>query len=683
MLRKMKWKKWAKGTALAGILFFGLGVIGLGSIYFYAYLQGEPSLIESNNTLIYDSKDQVIGVIRGDENRYWVPLEEIPNFIIDATIEVEDQHFYTHNGFDFKRIAGAVIADIKAMSKAQGASTITQQYARNLYLNHEKTWKRKLNEALYALRLEMFYDKDTILEGYLNTIFYGHGAYGIEAAAQTYFHKSVEELSPAEGFFLVGIPKGPTRYSPYNNFELAKNRQQHIINIMEDRGFLTKTESLLTKREVLDLKERGTTSIPSVAPYFQDLVIRELGKKLNLTREDIKGGGFRIYTTLNVEHQAAMEEEVENTINTNSDIQIASLAVNPKTGAISALIGGRDFDKSPFNRVVQAKRMPGSSFKPFLYYAALENGYAPNTMLQSRPTEFELADGTVYQPSNFNGYYADAPITLATALALSDNIYAVKTNLFLGPEKVANTAERFGIHGPIPANASLALGTYSVAPIEMAGAYSLLANKGIPTSPYTIRKVTDTDGNVIYEHEDKKKKPVLDKKLAFVLSHLMTGMFDEQLNGYMRVTGASIAPELTRQYAGKSGTTRSDSWMVGFSPSLVTAVWTGYDDNRHLEKTEEHSYSKKIWAGFMEAAHEGQPYELFKAPDGVKGVYIDPHSGQLATPYCPAQRLTYFVQGTEPTEYCTDHMPDGSEETEEPEQEKEKSRWRSIIDWIF
>lgn len=664
-----------------------LAVVFVVAILTYTYTLGPPPLTNQQNTVYYGADGQVIGEEHGLESRYWINLEDIDPQLIEATLMTEDQDFYDHIGFDFKRIAAAAIEDIRSMAMVQGASTITQQYARNLYLSHDKTWKRKIEEALFTIRLEMFYDKDEILEGYLNTIYYGHGAYGIEAASRYFFDTSASELTLAEATILAGIPKGPSYYSPFHDLENAKNRQENILSILVKEGKITEQKQLQAMKQELNFTEPKDRSSKQIGPYFQDVVFNELQRVLDEDMEKIKSGGYQVYTTLDVEKQNELETTIGDTVNKQSKIQIGAMAMDPKTGAIRSLVGGKDYEKSQYNRVVQAKRMPGSTFKPFLYYAALENGYTATTALKSEPTNFQLADGKVYQPSNYNGYYAEKPITLAQALALSDNIYAVKTNLFLKPETLVETAHQFGIKSKLQPVPSLALGTESVSVKEMVSAYGMIANGGKEIEPYTIEKVTDIEGNVIYKRPNPNDEPVLDPRHTFILANLMTGMFDHSLDGYMQVTGSTIADELSHTYAGKSGTTNTDSWMIGFSPDLVTGVWTGYDNNAPIEKVEELQYAKQVWAGFMEETHKDQPMKKFDIPDGVVGAYVDPSSGDLATPYCEDQRLMYFVEGTEPSTYCDLHKPndkelDMKEDVEKKKDKKDKSMMDRFFDWL-
>src|SRR5690625_2129721 len=652
-------------------------LIGIG-IYTWSFLLGPPPLVSEQNTIYYSHDEEVIGEEKGLESRYWVDLDKIPEQVIQATIAIEDKRFYDHHGFDLKRIAKAVVTDISNLTLKEGASTLTQQYSRNLYLTHDKKWSRKLKEALYTVRLEMHYSKEELLEGYLNTIYFGHGAYGIEAASRLLFHKHADELSLAEATTLVAIPKGPTYYSPLHHPENSKRRQKQILSAMQQEDMISEEEQFLAAREHLVFEDPLENEQQVIGPYFQDTVLQEARGILNIDVELIKSGGYQIYTTLQTDLQKQLEDEITRQIDKESDIEIGALAMHPHTGEIGALVGGMSYEKSPYNRVTQAKRMSGSTFKPFLYYAALNRNYTASTKLMSQPTSFVLEDEEVYQPRNYHGYYANDSITLAQALALSDNVYAVKTNLFLGEGVLAETAQDFGISGELPAVPSLALGTASVSIKEMVKAYGMLANGGHEVDEHTIVKIIDRHGKVVFERDQQTGEAVLDQQTSFILTKLMTGMFDQKLNGYMDVTGASMADQLTRPYAGKSGTTDGDSWMIGYSPTLVTGVWTGYDDNRPIEVVSEAASPKKIWAGFMETAHHDQPQTDFAAPPGVVKVQVDPESGQLATPYCPSTKVMYFKKGTEPTDHCHTHFPEGEKELEPDNDQK-----RKVNDGVF
>ncbi|MDR7078652.1 1A family penicillin-binding protein [Neobacillus niacini] len=660
---------------LGCMLIVFLGILG------YAKILGAPPLAVPQSTLFFAGDGTLIGESNSGQKRYWVPLEEISPDLINATISIEDKNFYEHNGFDYKRIAGAILADVKAMAKVQGASTITQQYARNLFLEHDKTWARKLHEALYAIRIEMNYSKEEILEGYLNTIYYGNGAYGVQAASQFYYGKNASELSLAESSMLAGVPKGPGIYSPLASLENATKRQVIILNSMVENDYIKKEIAQKAKGTELTFIGKHPHKRVEAAPYFQDAVKNALKNQLKLDERTIALGGLRVYTTLDLKQQQAAEKQIQETIASDSDIQVGLIAMDPKNGHVKAMVGGRDYETSPFNRAVQAVRQPGSTIKPLLYYAALSQGFTPSSTMRSEKTTFKFDDGGEYSPHNFNNKYADGEITLAQALAVSDNIYAVKTHLFMGAETLINTVKKFGISTKMDQVPSLALGTSGVRVIEMANAYSQFANGGKKVTPTLITKVEDYNGNVIFEgtHEEER---VLDPAKAFVMTQMMTGMFDSKLNGYAKVTGNSLLDDITRPYAGKSGSTETDSWMIGFTPQLVTAVWAGHDVGKPITLTAEKSYAKNIWAKFMEESLKGKPVKGFTPPkEGVKGVYVNPENGRLASKDCPVRRFTYFVTGTEPTEYCTDHLEHKDNKPAKKKQETKDPWYKKIFNW--
>lgn len=648
-------------------------------LYGYAKVMGPPPLKVPVNSTFYGKNNVVIGKSsQTGIRREWVPLEEISTELIEATVAVEDKRFYDHFGFDMKRIFGSAMANLKAGAKVEGASTITMQYARNLFLSHEKTWKRKITETLYAIRLELNYSKDEILEGYLNTIYYGHGAYGVEEAAHYYFQKSAKSLTLSEASLLAGIPKGPSHYSPEHSLEKAKHRQETVLEAMSQGGYITEGEQERAKTEEIKLNHKHEKD-KETAPYFLDAVEEALLNDVNLSPATVEAGGLHVYTTLDPAMQEKAEKWIENTMEDNQELQTAFIAIEPETGAVKALVGGRDYTKSKFNRALQAKRAPGSTFKPLLYYAALEYGFTPSTPLLSEKTTFRFNDGKdTYTPANFENQYANDFITLAQAIALSDNTYAVKTHMLIGQDKLVDTAKKMGITSELSKVPSLALGTEPVTVLDMANAYALLANNGKRAEAHFIEKVTDANGNIIYERKAKPKQ-VLDEDLSFVTTALLTGMFDPSLNGYTSVTGSSIQHLLTRPMAGKSGTTSTDSWMIGYTPQLVTAVWVGYDKERKLHNINDTGYAKKVWVNFMEDALKAEPVANFKPTEEVIGIRIDPKTGKRATDSCPTSRYAYYVKGTEPNEYCTEHEESKKNEKNPPKEEKQKKWWQKFF----
>jgi penicillin-binding protein, 1A family len=628
------------------ILFPAVLALSLIAVLLAAKIAGPMQIPDRQPAVFYDNSGKAIG--KWDtSDRQWVSISQMAPSLKLATLAVEDRHFFQHHGFDLRRIAGSAAVDLFSLSKAQGASTITMQYAKNLFLSNDKSWLRKTTEVFYTMRLEMNLPKEKILEGYLNTIYYGHGAYGIEAAAETYFNKKADDLTLAESSMLAGIPNGPSLYSPYLHFDQAKKRQHLVLKMMVASGYLSQSRAAAAYRTPIDLA-RPDRKVQQTAPYFQDAVRNELTGQLHLSSEQLESGGLKVYTTLDTNVQKEAEYWTRKNIPQTSKIQAALIAMDPDNGGVVAMIGGRNYKQSPYNRAVSALRAPGSAFKPFLYYAALTNGFTPATMLKSAPSVFTFDNGHgSYAPNNFGGYYADKPITMAQALAVSDNIFAVKMHLAIGMDKLVSAARQAGITSPLAPIPSLALGSKPVSVLELTRGYATLANDGARIQPALITKVTDRTGHVLYAWHPAGKQ-VLDPKTTFVLSQMMTGIFDSKLNGYTTVTGAPVAGQLTHQMAAKTGTTATDSWMAGFTPELVSAVWVGYDKGETISTYPETGYAKSIWSHFMESALAGKPENSFRPPKGVVQVSIDPKTGLLAGTGVSG-RPTYFVQGTAPT----------------------------------
>lgn len=624
------------------------------SLRLYAQITGAPSLNVPKASVFLDKDGKQIGDHFSAERRYWVSLDDMSPFLIDAVIATEDKNFYSHNGFDYRRIAGAVLKDIKTMRKAEGASTITQQYARNLYLTHEKTWKRKINEALYAYRMERFYDKDVILEGYLNTVYFGHGMYGVEAASKFYFGKSAIDLTLEESAVITAIAKGPSIYSPVDNPEKSTERKLLVLSLMEQQDYITKRQAERAGNAQIILKNKEWADSKRVAPYFLDNVWKEAEKILTAKGRYPAEGGWTIRTTLNPHHQKTAEEMVAKWMPDNG-LQIGFISIEPGTGAVTSLVGGVDYTESPFNRATQAKRQPGSAIKPILYAAALENGYNPLTFLSTEKTIFTYDEGrSSYEPKNVNGKFADHPISLAQALAISDNVFAVKTLEDVGYKSYLSMAERLGIDAKFPQSPAVALGALDVTLSDMTNAYNRIASGGIDIEPRTIISISDSKGKTVYEQPKKEGKQVMSAQDAFVLTHLMTGMFDPVFNDYSTATGLSMRQKQTRPYAAKSGTTNSDQYLIGFTPSLTAGIWTGYDVGKQLTEAEDMAPSKKIWIDFMETVHSGKVPEPFVPPKGVNGVIIDVETGGLAVEECERQRLVYVKEKDMPQKLCTD-----------------------------
>lgn len=645
----------------------------LAGVFLFLYIRSQPlpnTSIEGTTT-IYAANGEVIDSVYRGINRKPVPLSQIPLFIQQATIAIEDRNFYQHFGFDVKRILGAIIVDLREQRMAQGASTITQQLARNLYLTHAKTWSRKIQELIYAIQLELNYSKDEILEMYLNQIYYGNGAYGIQSAALTYFGKEVSDLTLAEGTLLVGIPKGPSYYEPYGHFNNAKKRQRLILDAMVEMGYITAETADLAYAEPLHLqaKDSGKKQL-TIAPYFRDAVMQSVKNVLKMSLEEISQAGLKIYTTLSLNMQRIAESIIAEKMPKDRPLQVALVAMDPNTGAIQAMVGGRDYNTSQYNRAY-ALRQPGSTFKPFLYLTAIEKGMTPLTEVESKPTVFKY-DNKYYIPSNYQDQYAGTYITMLEAIKRSDNIYAVSTLMAMGEEQLVDRAETLGITSDLKAYPSIALGSHPLSPVTMLTSYATLANLGMKVEPMLITKIEDRNGKVIYTHKPKKTR-VADPRHVYVVSHMLQSVFDEGGTAYR------VASLLNRPVAGKTGTTPYDAWMIGYTPQLVAVTWLGFDQNEKLSIVDAH-LAAPIWAEFMESALAEQPPEPFTVPDGLTGVFIDLETKQIATDSCPNKQLLYFIPGTEPKELCTAH----AHETEQKPLEKpkkKKSIWERIFDW--
>lgn len=625
------------------VLFIILAILLLYvGIYLYARLTPKLSINSANSFYLYDKNDDLYS---GNNSDAWVDLDEISPYLINATISIEDKNFYKHQGFDFLRIIKAFYNNVITSSKSQGASTISQQYTKNLFLDFDKTWSRKIEEAWLTIRLEVHYDKDEILEGYLNTINYG-GIFGIENASKYYFNKRASELDLAEASILAGIPKWPSKYSPLIDEKAAKKRQHIILNSMVKNNYITQTEADKAYEKKLTYIGNTDTYQLNTLMYYQDAVISELKTISTIPDSFLTTGGLKIYTNLDMDAQKIMEDSINNNMKDNIELQVATVAMDPKTGKIIALAGGRDYNKSQFNRVTGSKRQVGSTLKPFLYYSALENGFTPSTTFTSEKTTFTFGENKTYSPSNYGDNYPNGDISMAAALAYSDNIYAVKTHLFLGEETLVETLKRVGITSNLSAIPSLALGTKEINMLEMMSAYGTLASEGYKNKPYLIEKVEDINGNVLYEHKESPEN-VLNKSTTFVLNDMLNNCYSSEFIDYTYPTCISIAPKLTKKYSIKTGSTNTDHLIFGYNKDILVGVWTGYDDNKKTSNADG-LINKNVWADIVENYLKDKDTEWYTAPKNVVGVLIEPISGQLATDNSKKKKLTYYIKGTEP-----------------------------------
>lgn len=615
-------------------------IICLVSLYTYAYFSPKLELKNVGQMYVYDNKEKL--VYQGSGTVEWVSIDNISPYLLNAVISVEDKNFYKHQGFDYLRIMKAMLNNIKSKSIVEGASTISQQYIKNMYLKFDKTWKRKLDEAFLTLELEVHYDKNEILEGYLNTINFGGGNYGIMDASHYYFNKEPKDLTLEEAIMLAGIPKNPTKYNPATNYENAKNRALVVAKTMVKNKVISEDVFNNLFQNPLEIygKKDNEDNLKMIM-YYQDAVMDELYKLKGIPKTLLDSGSLKIYTTLDYDAQKKLEEEIVNTID-DEKLQVASVLIDPKSGGVLALTGGKNYNDSQFNRALKSKRQVGSTMKPFLYYAALENGLRSSTTFNSEPTNFMFANNQVYSPKNYNNIYANEEITMAAALAYSDNIYAVKTHLFLGEDTLVNMAKTIGIKENLDANPSLALGTSELNMLDFAHGYTTLASEGERKDNYFIEKVEDLDGNILYKHKDNKKQ-VLNANYVYILNEMLSNTSNANFIGYTSPTALSISSKMSRKYALKTGTTNTDYWTVGFNKDALLMVWTGYDDSSPIPDKVS-SYGKNIWINTIEDFLKDKDEDWYSKPDNVVGVLLDPITGEENS---KKPSVFYFEKGSE------------------------------------
>lgn len=623
-------------------IFFLIFIVLYFGLYVYGHFSRRLSVRVANNYYFYDSNNNLYN----GNNDNWVSLDSISPYLINATISTEDKHFFHHFGFDYLRIGKAILTNIKNGEASQGASTITQQYAKNLFLDFGKTWSRKLQEAWITIKLESQYSKDEILEGYLNTINYG-GVFGIENASLYYFNKHASDLNLAEASILAGIPKSPSNYSPISNRDNAKRRQRAVLDSMVNNKYISESEA--DSAYGVNLSYIGSPGGDNVSSlmYFQDAVTQELKSIKSIPSSFLDTNGLKIYTTLNMDYQKILDKSVSDALSNNSSIQVSSIIMDSKSGAILGLVGGRDYKDSQYNRAISSKRQVGSTIKPFLYYTALENGFTSSSTFKSERTIFTFSDDKTYSPKNYGDLYPDKSISMGAAISYSDNIYAVKTHLFLGEESLVNLLHRVGVNSELEPIPSLALGSEEISLVDMMQAYDTLASLGYKNEPYLIEKVLDSDGNVLYQHENNSEL-VLNQSDVFILNELLTSTYSSDFIDYNYPTLISFSGKLSHKYSIKTGTTDTDRLIFGFNPDLLVGVWTGYDDNSE-SPSEDSSISKDIWFNTMEGCMIGKEDKWYEIPNNVVGVLVDPIDGELAGDNTSHKHMFYYIKGTEPT----------------------------------
>ncbi len=595
---------------------------------------------------VFDDNDEMITEFHV-ERRIFVPLASVPKALKDAVIATEDKRFYSHFGIDPVGIARALYQNYRLGRIAEGGSTITQQLAKVLFLTPDKSLERKLKEAFLALEIERRYSKDRILEMYLNQVYFGQGAYGVEAAARTYFGTSVSELGAREAALLAGLPRAPSAYSPFDRPDLAKRRRGVVLNRMVEFGALSSADAKRLASSdlgVLPPERRRTTG-----QYFLEYVEQFLEGKFGA--DMVFKGGLRVYTTLNPVTQLQAEQSLRDGLKTleartgaagTERPEGAIVTIDPATGYIKALVGGHDFLRSEFNRAVHARRQPGSAFKPFVYVAALESGLTAATTVNDSPVTYPFGrSGRPWRPDNYDRKFR-GPTTLQQALEESVNVATVKLQEQIGVGRTVQVARRLGISSPLTNDLTLALGSSDLTLLELTSAYGAFANQGIWLEPTTIRYVTDEQGRLLYEPLPEGKEAI-SPPIAYVITHMLRGVVE-------RGTGQT-AKSLGRPIAAKTGTSNdySNAWFVGFTPSLVTGVWVGYDRPRSLGRDETGSrVAVPIWAAYMGKALAGRPKEDFPVPEGITIVLVDEDpSGACVRPVPMA-----FLAGTEPPISC-------------------------------
>lgn len=622
------------------LFLFLAGIICLIGIYAYAFFSPRLELTNLGKLYLYDQKEQLI--FQGSNNQEWVSLSEMSDYLIDAVISVEDKNFYHHHGFDYFRIGKALFTNFIKNTR-QGASTISQQYIKNMFLTFDQTWNRKIEEAFLTVELEVHYSKDDILEGYLNTINYGEGNYGIGSASQYYFNKSAKDLTLEEALMLAGIPKSPNRFNPVVDYDACIKRAKIVAKSMKDNKYISEDVYNHLFENKIDIYGKNEQNHSQMIQYYQDAILNELKSISGIPSSLMDAGGLKIYTTLDYEAQMNMEESIKANIGTEN-LQIASVLINPNTGGVLALTGGLDYSKSQYNRATQSKRQVGSTMKPFLYYAALENGLTSSSTFLSNETTFVFSNNKTYSPSNYNQIYANKEITMAAALAYSDNIYAVKTHLFLGEDTLVDIAKKVGIDGELQANPSLALGTSELNMMDFAHGYLTLASGGFQRDLYFIEKIEDMEGNVIYKHKPKKEM-VLNSNYVYILNEMMTNTSNSAFNSYTTPTALSLGAKMSRKYALKTGTTNTDCWSVGYTPDALNLVWVGNDDSSEVGSIASR-ISKNVWLETMEGYLENKEHSWYETPHNVIGLVKDAVTGEEVLDK-KNSTIFYYEKGTE------------------------------------
>lgn len=683
------------------LLILSLGLVGLGILGmagFAAYwtwflCSGDacPSIEQFDEykpaqpARLYANDGRFIAEV-GLERRSVVRLEQIPQHVKDAFVITEDKRFYRHDGIDYIRILGSVWANVKAMGFAEGFSTITMQLARNIFperLTREKTIVRKLREAKVARRIEERFSKERILELYLNQISFGSGAYGVESAAQRYFGRPINELTVAEGAMLAALPKAPSRYNPRRFPDRAIQRRNTVLELMRREGAITDADASIAKAYPLRLY-RPARGAGEIAPYFVEWVRAELAKRFGRQAYE---QGLRVMTSLDLDMQGAAERAMERQLRAieagtfgkfthqtyeeylaraasgteeegravSPYLQGAFVAMDPRTGAIRALVGGRDFDDSKFDRAVRALRQPGSTFKPIVYATAVQTGRPPSYFLDDEPIEVPQLDGSLWQPQNYDLKF-EGRVTMRRALYQSRNLPAIRLTMELGESGVVDMAKRFGLTTRVPPFPSIALGSADVYPLEMIASYSTFANLGWRVAPTPILRVETLDGRRLFEANPERVQ-VLGREEAWIMVDMMKDVVTRGSGTAVR-RGGFMLPT-----AGKTGTTNdyTDVWYIGYTTDLVAGVWMGFDQPKKIkDNAQGGQLAAPAWTSFMREVYSRKPSPPdWPRPVGIIALPIDPRTGLRAGPACMSDsvRVEFFLPGTEPVGECQSIFP--------------------------
>ncbi len=612
--------------------------------------------VQNNNTIFFDIDKQPFHIIRGIEDRKYVQLKTISRNIQMAVVAVEDARFFQHFGFDPIRIFSVILKNVINTGYVQGASTITQQLVKLTLLSSEQTYSRKIKEIFMSMALEMEFSKEQILEFYLNKVYLGHRNYGVENASLNYFHKSTNNLTVAESAFIAGLIKKPEGYSPFVNLKMARKRQLLVLRRLLTLKWISEQEYIDAVKEHLLIRERRKSELQT-APFFTSHIMLHLEKKYG--HNMIYGGGLRIYTTLDTKMQHAMTHAISVRMSKSRSFEeIAGVSIDPTTGFVKALIGGADFYKSEFNRVTQAKRQPGSSFKPILYAAALSKGINPTDTYIDEPTQYTRViedELEVYEPGNSDNEHR-GEITVAYALRTSNNVVSAKILNKIGINTLVRTSRLFGIELPADRGLCLALGCGETSLLQLVDAYTVFANQGYLNKPVFVLKITDAQGKVLEKYQNQKEIQVLSVNQAFQMNRMLQDVVN---------IGTGRNAKIGRVSGGKTGTSDliRDAWFIGYTPELVTGFWIGNDDNRPMVNESGSRTPARLWRAYMNLLPATDVQKDFAINENYEEYLICDESGKLATSWCPQKAWYSIRKNNSPNEYCDIHFEEKTEIT--------------------